>query len=152
MPAPKAPTPAVKRIPKKASATDASRPACELIDQRISDLGDWRGQVLAELRDVIRNAAPGIAEEWKWNTPVWSCNGIVCTGETYQKAVKLTFAKGAALPDPAGLFNSSLDGKVRRAIDVTEGARIDVQALTVLVRAAAAFNGPPPRDASRILR
>jgi hypothetical protein len=128
------------RFPKITPATDAGKPPAELIDARIAELPDWRGPVLARLRSVIRGADPAIAEEWKWNVPVWSCGGIVCTGETYRKAVKLTFAKGASLPDPAGLFNSSLDGKVRRAIDFAEGAPVDEAALTALVQAAVALN------------
>lgn len=112
----------------------------ELIDARIQSLGDWRGAMLARLRGVILAADPGIVEEWKWNTPVWSCQGIVCTGESYKKAVKLTFAHGAALPDPARVFNASLDGKVRRAVDFAEQAVVDEDALTALVQAAVAFN------------
>lgn len=112
----------------------------ELIDARIQSLGDWRGALLARLRGVILAADPGIVEEWKWNTPVWSCQGIVCTGESYKKAVKLTFAHGAALPDPARVFNASLDGKVRRAVDFAEQAVVDEDALTALVQAAVAFN------------
>jgi hypothetical protein len=114
--------------------------AAELIDARIASLADWRGELLAQLRELIRAAEPGIVEEWKWRVPVWSSNGIVCTGETYKQVVKLTFAKGAALPDPDGLFNSSLDGKVRRAIDFREGEQPDRAALTALIRAAAALN------------
>jgi hypothetical protein len=105
------------RFPKVTPAVDAEKSASELIDQRIAELADWRGALLAHLRQLVLGAAPEIAEEWKWNTPVWSCDGIICTGETYKKVVKLTFAKGAALPDPRQLFNSSLDGKTRRAID-----------------------------------
>ena len=112
----------------------------ELIDARIQSLGDWRGALLARLRGVILAADAGIVEEWKWNTPVWSCQGIVCTGESYKKAVKLTFAHGAALPDPARVFNASLDGKVRRAVDFAEQAVVDEDALTALVQAAVAFN------------
>lgn len=112
----------------------------DLIDARIQSLGDWRGALLARLRGVILAADPGIVEEWKWNTPVWSCQGIVCTGESYKKAVKLTFAHGAALPDPARVFNASLDGKVRRAVDFAEQAVVDEDALTALVQAAVAFN------------
>jgi len=114
--------------------------AAELIDARIASLADWRGELLAQLREVIRAAGPGIVEEWKWRVPVWSSNGIICTGETYKQVVKLTFAKGAALPDPDGLFNSSLDGKVRRAIDFREGEQPNRAALSTLVRAAAALN------------
>ncbi len=128
------------RFQKKTTTADSARPASELIEQRIAALQDWRGPLLARLRDLIRSADPAIVEEWKWNTPVWSCRGIICTGETYKKAVKLTFAKGASLADPGSLFNSSLEGKVRRAIDFTEGGRIDAKALVALVRAAIAQN------------
>lgn len=121
-------------------STDATKPASALIDGRIAELGDWRGKALARARAIVRSADPGIVEEWKWATPVWSCGGIVCTGESYKKVVKLTFAKGASLPDPARLFNSSLEGSVRRAIDIPEGAKIDEKALTALVRAAVALN------------
>lgn len=114
--------------------------ATALIDARIAGLADWRGATLAAVRAVIRAADPTIVEEWKWGTPVWSCGGIVCTGESYQRVVKLTFAKGAALPDPSRLFNSSLDGNVRRAIDLREGEALDARALTALVRAAVALN------------
>jgi len=114
--------------------------ASELIDQRIEKLGDWRGKTLARVRAIIRNADPGVVEEWKWANPVWSHGGIICTGESYKKAVKLTFAKGAALKDPSRLFNSSLEGNVRRAIDIHEGDTIDEKALTALIRAAVAHN------------
>ncbi len=115
--------------------------ASTLIDRRIQELGDWRGEMLAHLRAVIRAADPALIEEWKWRgTPVWSRGGIVLTGETYKSVVKMTFAKGAALPDPAGLFNSSLEGNTRRAIDVREGETIDDGALAELVRAAVALN------------
>jgi len=110
------------------------------ITARIAELGDWRGETLRRVRAVIKKAVPGIVEEWKWNIPVWSHDGIVCTGETYKKAVKLTFAKGALLEDPSRLFNSSLEGNTRRAIDVHEGEKIDTRALTALVREAAALN------------
>lgn len=115
------------------------RAASALIDARIKELGDWRGEVLARVRAIIRKAAPGVVEEWKWDVPVWSRSpqGIICTGEVYKKAVKLTFAKGASLEDPAGLFNSSLGGSTRRAIDLHEGDAIDARALRALVRAAA---------------
>ncbi|MEO4045856.1 DUF1801 domain-containing protein [Pseudomonas sp. CAU 1711] len=115
--------------------------ASTLIDRRIAELGDWRGATLSRVRTLIREAAPDCVEEWKWmGTPVWSCGGILCTGETYKSVVKLTFAKGAALEDPSGLFNSSLDGKVRRAIDIREGEDIDAAALKALIRAAVAAN------------
>jgi len=112
-----------------------------LIDEKIKELGDWRGPMLAKVRAVIHEADPDIVEEWKWmGTPVFSHGGIVCTGETYKSVVKMTFAKGAALQDPAGLFNSSLEGNVRRAIDIREGEDIDVAALKDLIRAAVALN------------
>ncbi len=113
-----------------------------LIDQRIEALGDWRGETLARLRALIRQAIPDVIEEWKWRgVPVWYKDGMICTGETYKAAVKMTFAKGAALDDPSGLFNSSLDGNVRRAIDFHEGEEIDEKALTALIQAAATLNG-----------
>ena len=140
MPARKPAAAAKKRPAKKTPASDASRPASELIDRRIAELQDWRGTLLGQLRVVIRAADPGVTEDWKWNVPVWSCGGILCTGETYKKAVKLTFAKGAYLPDPAQLFNASLEGNVRRAIDFPEGAGVNATALGALVRAAAALN------------
>jgi len=115
--------------------------ASTLIDERIKELGDWRGKMLAKVRGIIHAADPEIVEEWKWmGTPVWSHGGIICTGETYKKIVKMTFAKGAALKDPSGLFNSSLEGNVRRAIDIHEGEKIDEKALKNLIRAAVAFN------------
>ena len=125
----------------KRSVPVESSSASALIDQRIDELGDWRGKMLAKLRKLIHQADPEIVEEWKWmGTPVWSHAGIVCTGETYKKVVKMTFAKGAALKDPSGLFNSSLDGNVRRAIDIHEGEKIDEAALKDLIRAAVALN------------
>ena len=115
--------------------------ASALIDEKITELGDWRGKMLARVRNIIHKADPEIVEEWKWmGTPVWSHGGIVCTGETYKNVVKMTFAKGAALQDPAGLFNSSLEGNVRRAIDIREGDKVDEAALKALVRAAVALN------------
>lgn len=125
-------------MPKTASPDAAA--ASALIDERIASLGGWRGETLAALRAVIREADPGIVEEWKWNNPVWSRDGIVCTGESYKSAVKMTFPKGASLPDPTGLFNSSLEGNVRRAIDVREGDTIDKAALKALIRAAVTAN------------
>jgi hypothetical protein len=128
--------------------------ASTLIDKRIQELDDWRGETLAQVRKLIHDADPDIVEEWKWmGTPVWSHAGIVCTGESYKKVVKLTFAKGAALPDPAGLFNSSLEGNVRRAIDIHEGEKVKVAALKDLIRAAVTFNvgaksKPKPRRTS----
>jgi len=137
----KAPTrqarPAARKAPRPANETSAS----QLIDQRIRDLNDWRGDTLARMRALILEADPEITEEWKWmGTPVWSHHGIVCTGESYKKVVKLTFARGAALPDPAGLFNSSLEGNTRRAIDIPEGAKVDARAFKALVTAAVAWN------------
>lgn len=114
--------------------------ASTLIDEKIELLGDWRGKTLASIRKIIHQAVPGVLEEWKWGTPVWSHAGILCTGETYRAAVKMTFPKGASLDDPSGLFNSSLEGKVRRAIDFREGEKIDAGALRALIRSAAARN------------
>ena len=121
------------------SARPASSPSRQ-IDARIQELGDWRGKTLAHLRGLIRKADPDVVEEWKWNGPVWSCDGIICTGETYKSVVKLTFAKGASLKDPARLFNASLDGNVRRAIDIREGEEIDATAFKALVSEAVALN------------
>lgn len=130
--------------------------ASALIDQKIRELADWRGKTLAKVREIIHKADPEIVEEWKWRgTPVWSHDGIVCTGETYKSVVKLTFARGAALNDPSGLFNSSLEGNVRRAIDIHEGAKVDQTALQNLIRAAVAMNlkrrskPKPPRASSK---
>lgn len=118
----------------------------ERIDARVAELGDWRGETLARLRALIRQALPDVVEEWKWRgVPVWYRDGMICTGETYKAAVKMTFAKGAKLDDPTGLFNASLDGNVRRAIDFHQGDAIDEAALIALVRAAAALNAPRPK-------
>jgi hypothetical protein len=140
-------------------------PAAAFIDQKIKELGDWRGKTLAKVREIVHQADPEIVEEWKWakpkspGTPVWSHGGIVCTGETYKNVVKMTFAKGAALKDPSGLFNSSLEGNVRRAIDIHEGDKIDEAGLKDLIRAAVALNlkgkskpkpEPKPRRAGKI--
>jgi hypothetical protein len=114
--------------------------ASKLIDKRIAELGDWRGQALSRMRKLIQEADPDVVEEWKWMGPVWSHDGIICTGESYKSTVKLTFAKGAALKDPAKLFNSSLDGNVRRAIDIREGEQVDAAAFKALIRAAVALN------------
>ena len=114
--------------------------ASALIDRRIAELGGWRGETLSQLRALIQDAVPDVVEEWKWGNPVWSSNGILCTGEAYKSAVKTTFAKGASVPDPAGLFNSSLDGNVRRAIDFREGDTLDKKALKALFKAAAKVN------------
>jgi hypothetical protein len=112
----------------------------QLIDARIAELEDWRGEILARVRELIKQADPEVVEEWKWKVPVWSHEGIICTGETYKKAVKLTFAKGASLEDPSGLFNSSLGGNTRRAIDIHEGEEIDEGALKALIRTAVDLN------------
>ena len=135
---------------KKASAkkSTAEPSPSELIDARIADLGDWRGEILARVRKIIMSADPAIVEEVKWRkpsngmrgVPVWECDGIICTGETYKSYVKLTFAKGASLADPSGLFNASLDGNVRRAIDIPEGAKLDEKALKALVKEAVRVN------------
>jgi hypothetical protein len=131
-------------------AQDGSDEASRLIDERIAGLDDWRGETLARVRRLIRDADPDIVEEWKWRgVPVWSHGGIVCTGETYKAVVKLTFAKGAALEDPAGLFNASLEGNVRRAVDIREGEAIDEEALKALVRAAVALNLAKPARARK---
>ena len=131
---------------KKKSAADAGESPSMLIDARIKELGDWRGKKLAQVRALIRQADPDVVEEWKWRgVPVWSHGGIICTGETYKSVVKLTFAKGAALADPSGLFNSSLDGNVRRAIDIHEDEELDEKAFKTLVRAAAALNASKSR-------
>src|SRR5258707_10509736 len=125
---------------KKSWSKRAESPS-GLIDARIEDLGDWRGEMLSRVRDLIKEADPEVAEEWKWRgTPVWSHNGLICTGETYKKVVKMTFAKGASLKDPSGLFNSSLEGNARRAIDFHEGDTLDEKALKALIRAAVALN------------
>ena len=124
----------------KAKAKSSASPS-KMIDARIRELGDWRGETLARMRALMQEAEPKVVEEWKWmGVPVWERDGIICTGESYKSVVKLTFAKGASLPDPARLFNSSLDGNVRRAIDVHEGEKINEQALKALVRAAVALN------------
>jgi len=122
------------------SASPKGESPSKLIDARITELGDWRGKMLGRLRALIKDADPDVVEEWKWQVPVWSHDGLICTGETYKSAVKLTFAKGAALKDPAGLFNSSLEGNTRRAIDFREGDKIDEKGLKALIRAAVALN------------
>jgi hypothetical protein len=124
--------------------------ASELISKKIDELGDWRGETLSRMRNLIKEADPEVVEEWKWmGTPVWSHDGNICTGESYKKVVKLTFAKGASLKDPSGLFNSSLDGNVRRAIDIHEGEVVDESAFKALVRQAVAFNGPSKSKPSK---
>ena len=132
-------TTATKSAKRTAGEADPGA-ASTSIDARIKELGDWRGETLARVRAIIRQAGPDVVEEWKWDVPVWSHDGILCTGETYKKAVKLTFAKGASLDDPTGLFNSSLEGNVRRAIDIPEGVEIDAAAFKALVREAIALN------------
>ena len=125
----------------KKSGSQKSKSPSELIDERIKELGDWRGKMLSRLRTLVKEADPEVVEEWKWRgVPVWSHDGLICTGETYKNVVKMTFAKGAALKDPSGLFNSSLDGNTRRAIDFHEGEKIDEEALKALVRAAVTLN------------
>jgi hypothetical protein len=124
---------------KKSAAAQGESPS-RLIDARIKELDDWRGKTLSHVRALIKQADPDVVEEWKWGGPVWSHDGLICTGEAYKKAVKLTFAKGASLADPSGLFNSSLEGNVRRAIDLHEGEEIDEDAFKTLIRAAAALN------------
>ena len=134
---------------KKTTSTESPS---KLIDGRIKELGDWRGRTLAHVRALIKQADPGVVETWKWRgVPVWEHDGILCTGETYKAAVKLTFAKGAALADPAGLFNSSLEGNVRRAIDIREGDKVNEKAFKALIRAAVALN-TSPRTAARPAR
>ena len=122
------------------TSTKNAESASKLIDGRIRELGDWRGKLLAQLRALIKEADPDVVEEWKWDVPVWSHDGIICTGETYKKAVKLTFAKGASVKDPSKLFNSSLEGNTRRAIDLPEDASIDEKAFKALIRAAIKVN------------
>ncbi|WP_433868309.1 DUF1801 domain-containing protein [Ralstonia wenshanensis] len=124
----------------KKSSQDTAAPASELIDARIAELNDWRGDMLARLRAIVRAADPDVVEEWKWSVPVWSHHGLICTGEAYKQTVKMTFAKGASVPDPASLFNSSLDGNTRRAIDFREGDKVNEKALKALIQAAIAVN------------
>ena len=124
---------------KKSAMTKSESPS-RLIDERVKELADWRGETLVHVRALIKQADPDVVEEWKWGVPVWSHDGLICTGETYKNVVKMTFANGAALEDPSGLFNSSLDGNTRRAIDIHEGEKIDEKALKTLVRAAVALN------------
>lgn len=134
----------------KKSDASPGQSAAELISQRIAELGDWRGEALARMRKLIKAADPGVVEEWKWmGTPVWSHDGIICTGESYKQTVKLTFAKGASLNDPAGLFNSSLEGNTRRAIDIHEGDVVDESAFKALVREAIALNAAGKSKSSR---
>jgi hypothetical protein len=136
-----------RKSPSQASGAEKSKSPSQLIDARIKELGDWRGKVLSRLRALIKEADPEVVEEWKWRgVPVWSHDGIICTGETYKAVVKMTFAKGAALEDPASLFNSSLEGNTRRAIDIHEGDKIDEKALKTLVRAAVTLNKSKARS------
>jgi hypothetical protein len=124
----------------KKSGANAGQSASELISKKIAELGDWRGETLSRMRELIKQADPDVVEEWKWGGPVWSHDGIICTGESYKSAVKLTFAKGASLKDPARLFNSSLEGNVRRAIDIHEGEKVDESAFKALVREVVVLN------------
>src|SRR5665213_3382611 len=142
-------SPTSRKKMKKPAASEGQS-ASELISNRIAELGDWRGKTLARMRKLIQEADPDVVEEWKWmGTPVWSHDGILCTGESYKKVVKLTFLKGASLKDPARLFNSSLDGKVRRAIDIHEGEDIDESAFKALVRRAVALNSSGKSKSSK---
>ena len=133
---------------KKSGAPKTDSPS-RMIDERIKELDDWRGKMLSRLRALIKQADPEVVEEWKWGVPVWSHDGLICTGETYKNVVKMTFAKGAALEDPSGLFNSSLEGNTRRAIDFHEGEKIDEEALKALVRAAVTLNASRAHGSSR---
>jgi hypothetical protein len=130
----------------KKSDSQKSEPPSQLIDARIKELGDWRGKMLSRLRSLVRESDPEAVEEWKWGVPVWSHDGLICTGETYKSVVKMTFAKGAQLKDPSGLFNSSLAGNTRRAIDFHEGERINEEALRTLIRAAVSLNKSTARS------
>jgi hypothetical protein len=130
----------------KKSGSQRSKPASQLIDATIKELGDWRGKMLSRLRALVKEADPEVVEEWKWRVPVWSHDGLICTGEAYKNVVKMTFAKGAALKDPSGLFNSSLSGNTRRAIDFHEGEKIDEEALKTLVRVAVTLNKSAARS------
>src|SRR5881409_3741569 len=134
----------------KKSGASQSQSASELISKRIAELGDWRGETLSRMRKLIKEADPDVVEEWKWmGTPVWSHDGIICTGESYKAVVKLTFAKGASLPDPAKLFNASLEGNTRRAIDIHEGEEVDAGAFKALIRAAIALNASKAKSGKR---
>jgi hypothetical protein len=138
-------TTAKQAASKTVDTSETGKSAAQLIDARIRELGDWRGETLARMRELILEADPEIIEEWKWSNPVWSRNGIICTGESYKAHVKLTFARGASVPDPAKLFNSSLEGNMRRAIDIKEGEQVDARAFKALIKAAVARNGSPAR-------
>ena len=130
----------------KRSGSQRVESASRLIDARIQELDDWRGEMLSRLRTLIKQADPKVVEEWKWETPVWSHDGLICTGETYKNVVKMTFSRGASLDDPSGLFNSSLEGRVRRAIDFREGDKVNEKALKTLIRAAVALNRSSASD------
>jgi hypothetical protein len=135
---------------KHSGAKQEGKSASQLIDDRIAELGDWRGEMLGRIRALLKQTVPDVLEEWKWmGTPVWSRDGIICTGETYKSVVKMTFAKGASLKDPSRLFNSSMDGNVRRAIDIHEGEKIDVSALKALIREAVALNASGKKAAPK---
>jgi hypothetical protein len=133
----------------KKSGSQKEKSPSRLIDERIEELGDWRGKMLSRLRAWIKQADPEVVEEWKWGGPVWSHDGLICTGETYKNVVKMTFARGAALEDPSGLFNSSLDGNTRRAIDFREGEKVDEKALKALIREAVALNASRAKEPRR---
>jgi hypothetical protein len=137
----KAKTTVKKAASKAASSGESGKSASQLIDARIRELNGWRGETLSRMRELILEADPEIVEEWKWSNPVWSRNGIICTGESYKSHVKLTFARGASVPDPSKLFNSSLEGNMRRAIDIKEGEQVDARAFKALIKAAVARNG-----------
>lgn len=141
----KSKTTAKKKAAPKAASTSEPGNASQLIDGRIRELVGWRGETLARMRELILEADPEITEEWKWSNPVWSRNGIICTGESYKTHVKLTFARGASVPDPSKLFNSSLEGNLRRAIDIKEGEQVDARAFKTLIKAAVARNGSPAK-------
>jgi hypothetical protein len=130
----------------KKSGSQRVESASRLIDARIQELGDWRGEMLSRIRALIKQADPKVVEEWKWETPVWSHDGLICTGESYKSVVKMTFAKGASLNDPSGLFNSSLEGRVRRAIDFREGDKVNEKALKTLIRAGVTLNTSSASD------
>ena len=136
----------------KRTVASEGQSAAELISNRIEELGDWRGKTLARMRTLIKEADKDVVEEWKWGIPVWSHDGIICTGETYKKVVKLTFAKGASLQDPTGLFNSSMEGRVRRALDIAEGETVDAVAFKALVREAVAVNAAKPTTGKKKLQ
>lgn len=137
---------AKKPAAKTASTGETGKSASQLIDARIRELDGWRGETLARMRELILEADPEITEEWKWSNPVWSRNGIICTGESYKSHVKLTFARGASVTDPSKIFNSSLEGNMRRAIDIKEGEQVDARAFKALIKAAVARNGSPTKQ------